>query len=502
MGLGLMRAKVLAFLVTALLLSDFTAVRPVLAQVDTTFLSTLRSAIPEGADVSTGRVSASPEGVSVADLTVNFAIPYLPQGVKASPTFQGIEELRIGKLTVQGLEPGSTHVRQIVIENQTTKMAPATTVRTAEIKAANISFADLLASFFRGAGASPISDAGPIELRDMRIEGLNNAVLSIEQGSTGPTVGGILRDAVIGGFTYTGPEGSFRIGRMELPRYDTRYLTSLREMVSSAAGGEAQEMTTGEALTIVGSLLEAMPALTLRDMRFNPVRPGTVPFEVAQLGYAIEDGKEARPFSFEVTGMTVAAASVPELGVALPSLANKPLRADLRLVGRWDNAARRLVIEPLRMAVADAATVELTAELGSVLAMEAFGALPPDQAGQVLALTPLRRAKLTLEDDGAIDEYMARTAQQQGANRQSLAESFVTMANLLLNKGTAATPGPDGRLKDALASLRAFLNEPGTLTWQFEPKDPQPLALIGVMAAEKPAVLLELGKLDYTPPSP
>ena len=481
------------------------------AQMDQMVVLLIKAALPPGAEVTTGRLSASGSGdASIDDLKIAFATPYLPQGAEPTPLFQGLKEIRIGKVTLAGLQPGAdaktARLRQLRLENQVATMAPSMTVRVGEAILADTTLADLVGLAFMGSMPEAGRSAGPVEARNIEaVDRANDFKMTLARASSGPTVGGVTQDSVAQDLAFESAEAVIRVGRMEVPRSDAGAMMALGQMGSSMGRGDEPTVpSASQALAMLQTYVQAMPAFSLSDILVDPVAPGQPTVTVEHVGYGIAPSAGVTPFNFKIEGVEVGADAIPpEIAAQLPALGPGPIRMGLTLDGNWDQANRRLAIEPLRLAVVDAATVEIAADFGGLPPTEALDALPPDQALQMLALTPLRSARVTVVDHGFIDSFVEQSAAEQGADRGVFAESLVTMANMVLGDGgTAPGARPDRRWADAMDKLRSFLVRPGQLTWTFAPQDPQPLALIGAVAAQRPASLLTDGKLDYTPPAP
>lgn len=181
-------------------------------------------------------------------------------------------------------------------------------------------------------------------------------------------------------------------------------------------------------------------------------------------------------------GLTIDTAEIaPEGRALMAGLDYRRVVLDIAFDYRYEPEKALFTLNNFRVSGPKVGRLALHAEIANV------ATLKPETPLAMLALmlrAALGRATLRYEDDGLVERIQAREAKRAG---MALADY---RARLARNIEDAMAKTPDDRPREAMARLKAFVQQPRQVTVMAAPREPVPL--FRVASARNPATALRL----------
>lgn len=462
-------------------------------------IEAVRDSLPPDVILDVGPVSGDPVAATgtVQDVRVRFD-PTRRAGPPRRSRETALRSLSISRLELSGARLDAAArpaaARSIVVRDYAFSFESGVEARVEEMTYADLDLGGA-STPHAWLTLAPTARSGPVAVRGLAFEQPRQRVSGrLERARLDGLAEGVVSGLMLEGLGLTSREGEFGVARLHVPRLDNGLLMSL---TPQDGAGRGPAMPDTDPLAALATLLGALPAIDIEGVTFAEGRADGDSLEVARVGYAVA------PVEAEGSRMRVAVADL----VFRPGRrgAGEPLAADLAEVPLglgadliWNEATRRLRVEPARLTAGGLAALELTAELGGVPPTAGVALDDPRAFGELMALVPLRNATVTLTDEAFFERILARRAAERGQDRLALAADLRGLVESGL-AGTALTPG-DPKVEAMLDALEAFLRRPGRLDLTFAPADPQALAVLAIMAQRMPALLLDATRAAYTPP--
>ena len=149
----------------------------------------------------------------------------------------------------------------------------------------------------------------------------------------------------------------------------------------------------------------------------------------------------------------------------------------------WDAATKTLEVKNLSVGINDAGTlsISLSVEGADPEALEAGG-----NPTKVLPELLFKRAEIRYQDESLAPRALKMAAQMQGMDPEELRAMLLAQID-----GQKAMAGTSPQSEQAVASVKAFITSPGSLTITAEPSAPVPLMKVAGQASMSPDTLAE-----------
>lgn len=156
----------------------------------------------------------------------------------------------------------------------------------------------------------------------------------------------------------------------------------------------------------------------------------------------------------------------------------------------WNEANSEITIKEFSMDAKDMGSVRLTGLIGNVSA-DLFS---PDEATASAAVigAKAKSARIVVEDRGLMERYLARAAKEEGTTAEALQKMYAGATPLVLS----TMIGNSEQSRTLGQAIARFIEKPGTLTIDAQPKNPSGFGVLDLMLASDPKVALE--KLNIT----
>ncbi|MEZ0170277.1 hypothetical protein [Microvirga sp. TS319] len=193
---------------------------------------------------------------------------------------------------------------------------------------------------------------------------------------------------------------------------------------------------------------------------------------------------EQRDFSTALPGD-----SDDELVQQLQSLGYKSVDGSLVIAASWNEASKEIAITELSMDGKDMGSLRMTGLIGNV-SPDLFSA---DEATASAALigAKAKAARIAIENKGLVERYLANAAKEEGASPEALRKLYAGATPLVLS----SMIGNSEQAQALGKAIARFIEKPGRLTIEAEPKNPSGFGLMDVMLTSDPKALVNKLKI-------
>lgn len=175
---------------------------------------------------------------------------------------------------------------------------------------------------------------------------------------------------------------------------------------------------------------------------------------------------------------------------SLADLGYKTLDMSMLISAAWNEGAQELTLKEVSLQGQDMGRMALTGTLGDV-SKDLFNA---DTALATVALieAKAKALKLTVENGGLFERYLAKTAKEQKTTPESLRRTFAAGAAVVV----PSVLGNSNQAKTLSQAISRFIAKPGRLAITAQARDPSGVGVADIVAASDPSAVIE--KLDIT----
>lgn len=173
----------------------------------------------------------------------------------------------------------------------------------------------------------------------------------------------------------------------------------------------------------------------------------------------------------------------------LHALGYKSIDGSIVIAATWNEAANEITVKEFSMDGKDMGSVRLTALLGNVSA-DLFS---PDEASASAALisAKAKSATIVVENEGLVERYLKKSAKEAGTTPEALRKMYSGAAPLVLS----SIIGNSEQSKILSQAIARFIEKPGKLTIEAQPKNPSGFGMMDAMLASDPKAMLEKLKI-------
>jgi len=178
-----------------------------------------------------------------------------------------------------------------------------------------------------------------------------------------------------------------------------------------------------------------------------------------------------------------------ELVQELRALGYKSIDGSFVMAATWSEASHEIAIKELSLDSKDMGSLRLTGLIGNV-SPDLFS---PDEAVASAALigAKAKAASAVIENRGLVERYLEKAAKEAGTSPDSLRKLYAGATPLVLS-GMIGNSEQSRALGQAIAR---FIEKPGRLTIEAQPKNSVGFGLMDVMLASAPKAALEKLKI-------
>jgi len=254
----------------------------------------------------------------------------------------------------------------------------------------------------------------------------------------------------------------------------------LKDLDASTLRGLAPTLGT---MRIAGIHID-VPGTTTKTNGFDRVKASLKSFEVTA-----GEPLNAIPTTLSV-GLNNFAMDLPERSTdegirTLTDMGYRALDLSMGLAARWKEDTQELALQDVSVQGQDMGRIALTGTLSEV-GRDVFN---PDTALATVALIGARakELRLTVENGGLFDRYLAQAAKEQKTSPEALRRTYAAGAAMVVPTVLGSSP----QAKTLSQAISRFIAKPGRLTVTARAKDPAGLGIADLVAASDPSSVVE-----------
>lgn len=294
------------------------------------------------------------------------------------------------------------------------------------------------------------------------------------------------------GLDVTDADGRVKIGAISLSGF------SLAPTLEGLKGLDSKSLTDLDSAAL-RRLVPTLGTLRITDMDIDVPAAEDKPDERMRVALGLMELTADKPVNgiptnirFEQRNLstTLPGDSDDELVQQLQALGYTSVDGSLVIAATWNEASREIAIKELSMDGKDMGSLRLTGLIGNV-SPDLFS---PDEATASAALigAKAKTARIVIENKGLAERYLANAAKEEGSSPEALQKMYagatpLVLSNMIGNSEQARTLGK---------AIARFIEKPGRLTIDAQPKNPSGFGMMDVMLTSDPKALLN--KLNIT----
>ncbi|HEU6442296.1 MAG TPA: hypothetical protein VFF38_08035 [Microvirga sp.] len=251
--------------------------------------------------------------------------------------------------------------------------------------------------------------------------------------------------------------------------------------------------------TALRSLIPTLGTLRIADMDIDAPASDDKPDERVRLVLGLMEVTADKPVNGIPTNIRLEqrnlSATLPddsddELVQQLKALGYKTFDGSFVVAATWNESSQEIAVREFSMDGKDMGSLRLTGLIGNV-SRDLFS---PDEATASAALigAKAKSASIVVENNGLVERYLEQAAKDEGTTPDLLQKLYAGAAPLVVS-GMIGNSEQARTLGQAIAR---FIEKPGRLTIDAQPKNPSGFGLMDVMLASDPKAIL--GKLNVT----
>ncbi|PVE25199.1 hypothetical protein DC522_06610 [Microvirga sp. KLBC 81] len=248
----------------------------------------------------------------------------------------------------------------------------------------------------------------------------------------------------------------------------------------------------------VRSLIPTLGTLRITDMSIDAPAAEDKPNERVSVVWGLMEVTADKPlngiptnirFEQRNVSMTLSDSSDDELAQQLQALGYKSIDSSFVLAATWNESTHEIAIKEFSMDTKDVGSVRLTGLIGNV-SPDLFS---PDEATASAALigAKAKSANVVVENRGLVERYLAKAAKEEGTTPEALQKMYSGATPLVLS----SMIGNSEQSRTLGQAIARFIEKPGKLTIEAQPKNPSGFGVMDVMLASDPKLLLEKLKI-------
>lgn len=344
--------------------------------------------------------------------------------------------------------------------------------------------ADLLGAF----------DAGLIEATGITFKGdgkENKGTGSIARAAYTGATGSQPAEARVEGIEFKDTNASLKIGSISLTGFS---MTPTLNGLKAIGDKPLKELDSAD----VRRLIPTLGTLRITDMDIDAPAEEDKPTERVRVTMGLMEVTADKPVNgiptnirFEQRNISTSlpADSDDELARELHALGYKSIDGSFVVAATWNEAANEIAIREFSMDGKEMGSVRLTGLIGNV-SPDLFS---PDEATASAALigAKAKSANVVVENRGLVERYLAKTAKEEGTTPEALQKMYSGATPLVLS----SMIGNSEQSRTLGQAISRFIEKPGKLTIEAQPKNPSGFGVMDVMLASDPKSLLEKLKI-------
>ncbi|SCX84913.1 hypothetical protein [Microvirga guangxiensis] len=348
-----------------------------------------------------------------------------------------------------------------------------------------LSAADILGAF----------DAGFVEATGITLKG--NGQDNKESGSiariayTGAT-GSEAAEARVEGIEFADADSRLKIGAISLKGFS---VTPTLNGLKALGDKPLKDLDSAD----VRSLIPTLGTLRITDMDIEAPASDDKPDELMRVAIGLMELTADKPVNgiptnirFEQRNLstTLPDNSTDELAQQLQALGYKSIDGSFVAAATWNEATNEIAIKEFSMDGKDMGSVRLTGIIGNV-SPDLFSA---DEATASAAMigAKAKAANIVVENKGLVERYLESAAKDAGTTPDSLQKLYAGATPLVLS----GMIGNSEQSRTLGKAISRFIENPGKLTINAQPKNPSGFGVMDAMLASDPKAMLE--KLNIT----
>ncbi|WP_414471460.1 hypothetical protein [Microvirga sp. M2] len=178
-----------------------------------------------------------------------------------------------------------------------------------------------------------------------------------------------------------------------------------------------------------------------------------------------------------------------ELVQQLQALGYKSVDGSLVIAASWNEAAKEIAITELSMDGKDMGSLRMTGLMGNV-SPDLFST-DGATASAALIGVKAKAARVTIENKGLFERYLANAAKEEGASPEALRKLYAGATPLVLS----SMIGNSEQAQSLGKAIARFIEKPGRLTIDAEPKNPSGFGVMDVVLTSDPKALMNKLKI-------
>jgi hypothetical protein len=249
------------------------------------------------------------------------------------------------------------------------------------------------------------------------------------------------------------------------------------------------------------SLVPTLGTLRITDMDLDAPAAEDKPDERVRIAWGLMEVTADKPVNgiptnirFEQRNLstTLPDSSDDELVQQLRALGYQSIDGSFVVAATWNESTHEIAVKELSMDGKDMGTVRLTGLIGNVTP-DLFS---PDEATASAALigAKAKAANIVVENRGLVERYLEKTAKEEGTTPEALQKLYAGATPLIMS----SMIGNSEQSRMLGQAIARFIEKPGKLTIDAQPKNPSGFGLMDVMLASDPKVALEKLKITAT----
>ncbi|QFU16273.1 hypothetical protein [Microvirga thermotolerans] len=254
----------------------------------------------------------------------------------------------------------------------------------------------------------------------------------------------------------------------------------LKEIDASTLRGLAPKLGT---MRIAGITID-IPSDKTKANGFDRVKASLKAFEVAA-GEPMNAIPTVLRIDLQNLAVPLPENSADEGIRTLTGMGYRSLDLSMGFAARWSETAQELALQDVSVQGQDMGRIALTGTLGNV-GKDVFN---PDTALATVALigARARELRLTVENGGLFDRYLAQAAKEQKTTPEALRRTYAAGAAMVV----PTVLGSSEQAKVLSQAISRFIAKPGRITVTARAKDPAGLGVADIVAAPEPAAVVE-----------
>lgn len=183
--------------------------------------------------------------------------------------------------------------------------------------------------------------------------------------------------------------------------------------------------------------------------------------------------------------LALPASSSDEFIRQLIALGYRTFNSSMTLAATWNEASNEIDLQEVSLQGQDMGSLRLTGLIGNA-GPDLFS---PDEATASAALigAKAKAASLTVENRGLVERYFAQSAKEAGTTPEALQAMYSGATPLVLS----SMIGNSEQARILGQAIARFIQKPGRLTVDAQPKNPSGFGLMDVMLTSDPKALLD-----------